>query len=56
MGKGPGSEALEACQMALCDDMNTPEALAPLAAVLKELNDLLHTRKVHMLRVGSSLL
>lgn len=45
-GTGPGSEALEAASAALCDDLNTPEALAALASVLTDLNDLLHTRKV----------
>ena len=45
-GKGPGSEALEASQRAMCDDLNTPEVLAQLAGLLKEMNDLLHTKKV----------
>ncbi|KAK9804172.1 hypothetical protein WJX73_008335 [Symbiochloris irregularis] len=44
-GKGPGSEALEASQKAMCDDLNTPEVLAQLAGLLKEMNDLLHTKK-----------
>lgn len=31
---------------ALCDDLNTPQAVSALSAPLKALNDLLHTKKV----------
>lgn len=45
-GKGTGSEALAAFESALCDDLNTPEALGALAPLLTDMNELLHTRKV----------
>lgn len=44
-GKGTGSEALAAFESALCDDLNTPEALGALAPLLTDMNELLHTRK-----------
>ncbi len=31
---------------ALCDDLNTPQAMSALSAPLKALNDLIHTKKV----------
>ena len=31
---------------ALCDDLNTPQVISGMSAPLKELNDLLHTKKV----------
>ena len=33
-------------EAALCDDLNTPQAIALLSEPLKSLNDLLHTKKV----------
>ncbi len=39
-------DIVEAIEAALCDDLNTPQAVALLSDPLKMLNDLLHTRKV----------
>jgi cysteinyl-tRNA synthetase len=41
------SELVAAAEAALNDDLNTPKAIALLSEPLKELNDLLHTKKVH---------
>lgn len=51
---GSGPEAVsqssqgiaKAVEAALCDDLNTPQAVALLSEPLKTLNDLLHTKKV----------
>ena len=37
---------INSVQAALCDDLNTPQAIALLSEPLKMLNDLLHTKKV----------
>ncbi len=37
---------VDAVEAALCDDLNTPQAIALLSEPLKNLNDLLHTKKV----------
>ena len=37
---------VKSVQAALCDDLNTPQAIASLSEPLKTLNDLLHTKKV----------
>ena len=37
---------VRAIEAALCDDLNTPQAIALLSEPLKNLNDLLHTKKV----------
>ncbi len=44
--KGPGAQVLNECRAALADDLNTPAAIAAMSATLRELNDLLYTRKV----------
>ena len=42
-----GSDSIVAAvEAALCDDLNTPQAVALLSEPLKILNDLLHTKKV----------
>ena len=44
---GQGSDSIVAAvEAALCDDLNTPQAVALLSEPLKTLNDLLHTKKV----------
>jgi len=40
------ADVLSAVESALCDDLNTPQAIALLSEPLKTLNDLMHTRKV----------
>ena len=42
---------VEAVEAALCDDLNTPQAVALLSEPLKKLNDLLHTKKVRAIPV-----
>lgn len=37
---------IKSVEAALCDDLNTPQAIALLSEPLKSLNDLLHTKKV----------
>ena len=37
---------IDSVEAALCDDLNTPQAIALLSEPLKSLNDLLHTKKV----------
>lgn len=44
--EGPGAQVLHECRAALADDLNTPAAIAALSATLRDLNDLLSTRKV----------
>ena len=45
-----GSNSIVAAvEAALCDDLNTPQAVALLSEPLKTLNDLLHTKKVRCL-------
>ncbi len=47
---GQGSDSIVAAvEAALCDDLNTPQAVALLSEPLKTLNDLLHTKKVRCL-------
>lgn len=40
------SALLATVEASLCDDLNTPQAIAALSEPLKTLNDLLHTKKV----------
>ncbi|BDA41580.1 Cysteine-tRNA ligase [Coccomyxa sp. Obi] len=40
-----GSTLLATVEASLCDDLNTPQAIAALSEPLKTLNDLLHTKK-----------
>ena len=44
-------DIMEAVEAALCDDLNTPQAVALLSEPLKKLNDLLHTKKVRAVPV-----
>lgn len=44
-------DIVEAVEAALCDDLNTPQAVALLSEPLKNLNDLLHTKKVRAIPV-----
>ena len=44
-------DIVEAVEAALCDDLNTPQAVALLSEPLKKLNDLLHTKKVRAIPV-----
>ena len=46
---------VKSVQAALCDDLNTPQAIASLSEPLKTLNDLLHTKKVGAMFCRASL-
>ena len=51
-----GSDSIVAAvEAALCDDLNTPQAVALLSEPLKALNDLMHTKKVICLNQSSAL-
>ena len=55
-GEGSGAALLAAVHTGLCDDLNTPAALAAVSAPLKTANDLMQTKKGAQNRwpVGSS--
>lgn len=50
-GSGCKGETIElAVEAALCDDLNTPVAIAALSEPIKVMNDLLYTKKVDKTR------
>ena len=45
-----GIKLLDSVEASLCDDLNTPQAIAALSEPLKVLNDLIHTKKVRVMQ------